>query len=143
MAEGLARVRSALRCLSTDPASFGLIHADLNPGNFLFGDGRIAVIDFDDCSFGWYLYDLAIPLLAMRKLTPDLAVEAQLCEAFLSGYERVRRLSAAETALLPAFMTYRQLVLLYFYTTSTNKRVQGWAPGPIAASLHRLEAKLL
>jgi Ser/Thr protein kinase RdoA (MazF antagonist) len=36
---------------------FGLTHGDLMPDNVLLQDGVPHVIDFDDCGFGWYLYD--------------------------------------------------------------------------------------
>ncbi len=39
--------------------SFGLIHYDLHVGNFLFHKTSATMIDFDECGFGYYLFDLA------------------------------------------------------------------------------------
>jgi Ser/Thr protein kinase RdoA (MazF antagonist) len=55
--------------------SFGLIHADLIAKNLLWqqddtGQTRTAALDFDDCAFGYYLYDLT-PLLWNLKAEPD------------------------------------------------------------------------
>ncbi len=39
--------------------SFGLIHYDLHPGNFLFDGSQARMLDFDECGHGFYLFDLA------------------------------------------------------------------------------------
>lgn len=39
--------------------SFGLIHYDLHVGNFLFHKDRANMLDFDECGYGYYLFDLA------------------------------------------------------------------------------------
>ena len=36
-----------------------MIHYDLHVGNFLFDHDNANMIDFDECGFGWYLFDLA------------------------------------------------------------------------------------
>ena len=57
-----ARLQNAEKQLGTGADAFGFIHGDLSFGNVLF-DKEIAVpIDFDDCGFGYYLHDLAVPL---------------------------------------------------------------------------------
>lgn len=54
-----ARVRSQLAAYPAGSATFGLIHYDLHVGNFLFDESRATMIDFDECGFGYYLFDLA------------------------------------------------------------------------------------
>jgi Ser/Thr protein kinase RdoA (MazF antagonist) len=41
---------------------FGLIHADLHLDNALFWRDDVRIIDFDDCGFGYWLYDIAVSL---------------------------------------------------------------------------------
>jgi Ser/Thr protein kinase RdoA (MazF antagonist) len=41
---------------------FGLIHGDLIFQNVLFHQGEARAIDFDDCGFGYFVYDLSILL---------------------------------------------------------------------------------
>ena len=41
---------------------FGLIHCDLRLANLLIDGKTVKVIDFDDCGFGWYMYDAATPI---------------------------------------------------------------------------------
>ncbi len=55
-------VRVATRELGAQPDTFGLIHADLHQENYLFHGGMARAIDFDDCGWGFYLYDLAVTL---------------------------------------------------------------------------------
>ncbi len=54
-----AAVESRLRQQPRGAETFGLIHYDLHAGNFLFHDGVANMIDFDECGWGWYLFDLA------------------------------------------------------------------------------------
>ena len=61
------RVRRRLAALPQTPATFGMIHADLHLGNCLFRN-RVAIpIDFDDCGFGWFAYDLAVVLASVER----------------------------------------------------------------------------
>lgn len=48
-----------LQAYPKTPETFGLIHYDLHAGNFLFHDGVANMIDFDECGWGYYLFDVA------------------------------------------------------------------------------------
>ncbi|GEN35216.1 phosphotransferase enzyme family protein [Aneurinibacillus danicus] len=87
---------------------FGLIHADLRLANLLVEDGIIKVIDFDDCGFSWYLYDLATALsfIEHKEYVPDLI------QAWLSGYKKIRSISVEEEAEIPTFIMLRRLLLV-------------------------------
>lgn len=54
-----AVIHNRLENFPRTPDTFGLIHYDLHPGNFLFQENAAHLIDFDECGFGWYLFDLA------------------------------------------------------------------------------------
>jgi Ser/Thr protein kinase RdoA (MazF antagonist) len=108
--EGIAM---ALRCLDRDPATFGLIHADLHPNNVLLaaepGDGEgLAAIDFDDAAFGWHAFDIAVALSNdwMSPRLPDLQA------ALLAGYREHRRLDERTESLIPMFLLARGLSLI-------------------------------
>ena len=66
------------------------------------------LLDFDDCGFGWFLYDLAA---ALSFIETDPAVPA-LQQAWLEGYRQVRELSAEDIAMGPAMILLRRMVLL-------------------------------
>ena len=101
----IARVQAAEQALSRDPATFGLIHADLHQYNLLFARDTIRVIDFDDCGFGPLLYDLAVPLYIVRGRADYPALRA----ALLAGYRRVRPLAPAHAALIDTFIALRHI----------------------------------
>ncbi len=52
-------VRTRLQQYPRNMDSFGLIHYDLHVGNFLFQENSANMIDFDECGFGYYLFDVA------------------------------------------------------------------------------------
>jgi len=80
--------RALKRYESKFPYKQGMIHADLHFGNLLLSQGRIAMIDFDDCGFGFHAYDLVVP--------------CRHAEAIL-GKRRRRELSAFREALIEGY----------------------------------------
>ena len=96
---------AALRRLGQSPANFSLIHADLHPGNVLVDGRQLTVIDFDDCGFGWHLYDIAVALKAHQTAPRFPQIQA----AFLAGYRRHRDLTEQAEALIPMFLLIRAL----------------------------------
>jgi len=87
---------------------FGLIHADVRLANLLAHGADIQVIDFDDCGFGWFLFDLAT---AVSFIEHDPAVP-ELCDAWVGGYRRVLPLPAADEAEIATFVLLRRLQLV-------------------------------
>ena len=89
--------------LGKDPNHFGLIHSDLSFGNVLFTTDAVMPIDFDDCGFGYYLYDLAV-ILAGPWEKPGFQ---QRREALLQGYRERRELLEEHLSLIPILMAMR------------------------------------
>lgn len=111
---GLDIVRSATRELSAQPGAFGLIHADLHQENYFFHAGAARAIDFDDCGWGFYLYDLAVTLSELEELPQYTALRAALVEA----YGRLRPLPERYESYLAAFRVLRKLQLLLWILES-------------------------
>ena len=101
-AEAVAR---QLRAYGHGAARFGLIHADLRVANLLVSDGGLAVIDFDDCGFGWFAADFA----AAVSFIEHSEVVPSLFEAWCRGYGS---LAAAERAVMGALLVMRRMQLL-------------------------------
>ena len=59
LSEACDATRARVVAFGKAPDRFGLIHADMLPENILVTSGGPQVIDFDDCGFGWFLYDFA------------------------------------------------------------------------------------
>lgn len=92
-----------LRSIGRGPDDYGLIHADLHRGNFLFEGDQIKLIDFDDCAFAPYAYDF-VPLLAFQIQQPDYLDQR---EAVFAGYESVRPLPPHTRELIRPLIRWR------------------------------------
>jgi Ser/Thr protein kinase RdoA (MazF antagonist) len=113
--EVLGRLDAVLRRRLADfgdsPDRFGLVHADMRLANLLVdpaAGGRVHVIDFDDCGFGWFMYDLGSSLSFIEH-DPQVP---ELIDAWVTGYLRVGSLTADEVAALPSFVLLRRLLLV-------------------------------
>lgn len=103
-----SRLRLALHAYGRGPDRYGLIHADMRLANLLVDDGRVTLIDFDDCGFGWFLYDLAASL-SFIETTPQAAA---LRRCWIEGYSAIRPLSADDLGMIDAMVLLRRMALL-------------------------------
>jgi len=100
--------------LSTLPKAtdnYSIIHADLHAGNLLVDelpDLSYTIIDFDDCGFGWHMYDMAVTLFYTR----DFSGYHHCYDAYVAGYQSVRTLNDESLRLLPLFTLIRGLAIL-------------------------------
>ncbi len=91
------------------PDRFGLVHADMRLANLLIGpDGTVHVIDFDDCGFSWFGYDLAASL----SFVEHEPVVPELVGAWFDGYREVTPRGVVEEALAGTFLMLRRLLLV-------------------------------
>jgi Ser/Thr protein kinase RdoA (MazF antagonist) len=104
-------VDRAKRELGTGPDVFGLIHADLHQENYLFHQGRVRAIDFDDCGWGHFVYDLAVTLGELQHLPDSDALRAGL----LRGYRAVRPLPPEHERYVEVFAGLRVLKLTLWF----------------------------
>lgn len=91
----------------SSPDDFGLIHADLRLANLLVDRDKLALIDFDDCGFSWFLYDFAaaISFIEHEPYVPELRA------AWLEGYASVAALPADAEMRLDLFVMLRRILL--------------------------------
>ncbi|GAB3900497.1 hypothetical protein GCM10027612_62250 [Microbispora bryophytorum subsp. camponoti] len=104
-----AELRRRLERFGKGSDRYGLIHADLRLANLLV-DGRAgtSVIDFDDCGFGWYLYDFgaAVSFIEHRPEVPHMA------ESWVRGYRSLLDLPKEDEAEIWTFIMFRRLLLV-------------------------------
>jgi Ser/Thr protein kinase RdoA (MazF antagonist) len=102
------QARQVLDELGQGPDACGLLHADLSlgaEGNVLFAGGEARPIDFDDCGFGYWVYDLAVPLAHWRLEESWPRIR----DALLDGYSQVRPFPAGQLVHLDLFMVARHV----------------------------------
>ncbi|MEM1346536.1 MAG: phosphotransferase [Pseudomonadota bacterium] len=123
-----------LSAYGKSPERFGLIHADLRLANLLIDEtGHIGVIDFDDCGFGWFLYDFAaaVSFYEHEPFIPDVQA------AWLAGYREVADLAPEDEAMLPTFVMLRRLLLTAWLashaeTPTAQELGNGYTEGTVA-----------
>ncbi len=115
-----ARLRDRLAAFGTGPERYGLVHADTRLANLIVpdsadGTGSVAVIDFDDSGFSWYLYDVgtSVSFFEHQPQVPGLV------DSWLSGYRRVADLPAADEAEIWTFILFRRLLLVAWIGSHT------------------------
>lgn len=97
-----------LAAYGKDVERFGLIHCDLRLANLLVDGKSVKVIDFDDCGFGWYMYDAATPV-SFYEHEPQVP---DLLESWKKGYRRVIELKPRDETEIPTFIMLRRLLLV-------------------------------
>ncbi|WP_135556592.1 phosphotransferase enzyme family protein [Paenibacillus cymbidii] len=112
-------LKAHLANLPVTSNNFGLIHGDINVGNFTIDDAdEITLFDFDECQYSWYAEDIAIQLYYLlyvfgegskseRKVQYDLFMEH-----FVRGYEEDgRRLPDGWKQQLPLLLRLREIIV--------------------------------
>lgn len=91
--------KHVMSSLGKGPDAYGLIHADLYPENVLFRAGKAYPIDFEDCGYGYWIWDIAVALCpwAWNKDWERMR------DAFREGYTQVRALPQAQWSQLDLF----------------------------------------
>ena len=91
-----------------DQADYGLIHADTIRSNIMMDHNEPVIIDFDDCGFGFRLYDLA---LLLSKSYGNSEFEF-LGQCVMDGYRQFRPLGPDSWNQILQFILLRNLILL-------------------------------
>lgn len=116
----LARATDALaarlHAYGTGPQVFGLIHADLRLANLMVDGDRLTAIDFDDCGYGWWAYDLA-SALSFIETDPRLP---DLISAWVAGYTRIASLRPEGRAMIPSLIFLRRVLLTAWLATRAD-----------------------
>lgn len=117
------RARRDLIAYGKPPHAYGLIHADFLTDNLILDKDRIKLLDFDDCGFGWHLFDLATIFLFFRGADTYDTIR----KAVIEGYRAVRALPDEQLAHMPLFYLVRSFTYLGWvhtrYETSAAKEL--------------------
>ena len=121
------RARNAMSSLGEGSDAFGLIHADLYPENILYSRGQAFPIDFEDCGFSWWIWDIAVALCTWAwKKNWEL-----MRDAFYEGYTAVRSLPEEQWRLLDLFIATQYGTMLLWasaFLANDPKRADEYVP---------------
>lgn len=105
MQEARRYAREKLSDYAAGGGDQGLIHGDPLRENILFDGHHAHLIDFDDCGFGFRLYDLGA---ALSQNLEEPALRA-IATGLVEGYATERSLTEADLGMLPVFVMLRTL----------------------------------
>jgi Ser/Thr protein kinase RdoA (MazF antagonist) len=119
--------KQVMRALGKDSDAYGLIHADLYPENVLYKAGNAYPIDFEDCGYGYWMWDIAVALCKWAW-GQDWK---RMSDAFREGYRQVRSLPEAQWAQLDLFVATQFATMLLWaseFLKHDPKRVAEYTP---------------
>jgi Ser/Thr protein kinase RdoA (MazF antagonist) len=134
-----AHLRARLAAYGKSENRFGLIHADMRLANVLADGDRLALIDFDDCGLGWFMYDFAA---AVSFLETDERLPA-FRDAWLRGYTAMRPLESGDIDILGTMILLRRMALLAWIGIHADTGLARAHVATFAADTLRLAEALL
>lgn len=134
-----AALRRDLAAYGSGRDRYGLIHADMRLANVLVDGDRLALIDFDDCGYCWFMYDFA----ASISFHEDDPRVPEWRRRWLAGYGSVAALADADIAALDTMIMLRRMALLaWIGSHAETPLAQGHAPRFAAVTARLAEAYL-
>jgi len=100
--------KDAMANLGKGSDAFGLIHADLYPENVLFKAGQAYPIDFEDCGYGYWIWDIAVALCTWAW-KPGWE---RMRDAFYKGYQEIRTLPSEQWEMLDLFIAIQYATMV-------------------------------
>jgi Ser/Thr protein kinase RdoA (MazF antagonist) len=98
-------LRTAVQSVPEETLDRGVCHGDLHGGNLHIHEGIVTHFDFEECAFGYRVYDLAT--FKWGACRGDSGIERWA--AFIKGYLSVRSLSDADLSLVNTFAVIREI----------------------------------
>jgi Ser/Thr protein kinase RdoA (MazF antagonist) len=126
LARATTALAAKLHAYGTGAETFGLIHADLRLANLMVDGDRLTAIDFDDCGFGWWAYDLA-SALSFIETDPRLP---RLIAAWVRAYTRIAPLRPEDRAMIPSLIFLRRVLLTAWLSTRADSDTAATLGGP-------------
>jgi len=94
-----AEIGQQLACLESKSPLWSVCWGDPHSGNVHFtDDNQITLFDFDQCGYGWRIFDLA----KFLQVSLNAGINRQVRDAFFQGYQQIQLLTEAEMSCLQA-----------------------------------------
>lgn len=133
-----------LKALPQNRDNWGMIHVDIHRGNFHINEGEIALFDFDDCQYSWYVHDIAMAFFYALPHNCDETGQIekghQFLKSFLTGYRREASIDSADIQKIPLFLKLRELELYALIKRSFDlNNLDPWCSSYMKNRKYRLE----
>lgn len=129
--------------------TYGLIHGDINVGNFLVNGQKLTLFDFDECQYSWYIEDIAIQLFYMVYVNLNDSIDERNCQAqrfmqyFLKGYKKHFSIDEESLKYISLFLRLRELIVyIGIHRSFDLLNLDSWTAGYINESRSRIEKGL-
>jgi Ser/Thr protein kinase RdoA (MazF antagonist) len=121
------------------PRRQGLIHADLHFGNLIRSGKTLGAIDFDDCGYGFHVYDLVVPYLSAEGMVANKKRLPEYKNALIEGYKTRRAWDQHDEAIFEHLVMARRLLMLgWLDSRSDNPRLKKYLKKAVARALKHL-----
>lgn len=111
------KLHAAMPAIAHENGAFGICTGDINFRNFHINDrNEITLFDFDQCGYGYRAFELGKFLSAMHPLED----KNRCMEAFLNGYQSIRKLSETEVQAIPYFEILAIIWVLTIYVDNAD-----------------------
>ena len=128
------KIRGRLLDYGKSEKRFNLIHADMRLANLLIDQESTRLIDFDDCGFGWFMYDFASAI----SFIEDSPMVPYFKSSWIKGYKSVRELSVEDEKEIDTFIMLRRMALLAWI----GSHIEAPEPQQLSARFAETTAKL-
>ncbi|APO43084.1 hypothetical protein BS614_02725 [Paenibacillus xylanexedens] len=126
------RLINEISALPKEKNTYGLIHGDISPGNYLNDGDKAFIIDYDEVEYSWFVSDIATPLfyeipipwVVSGDVRKEIA-KRYYCN-FLNGYCKEYTLSQSQLNKVPLFINLRQARVLAALYRSRDFNAPDW-----------------
>lgn len=136
-------------CIHRTKENFGLIHGDINVGNFFYNQGEITLFDFDECQNSWFVEDIAIQLFYTVYVYGDDCMEERNSKAmefmqnFLKGYKSEADIDVEMLKQIPRFLLLREMIVhVGIYKKWDLESLSGWYEDYFRYSSERIRKRI-
>ncbi|UCG03745.1 MAG: phosphotransferase [Candidatus Heimdallarchaeota archaeon] len=122
----IIEIFQSLKSLPKTKDSYGLVHSDLHPGNFLIRNKAITgILDFDRTCYKWFISEIAValyyplyhsPLNADKNQQEDFLLN--FIPKFWEGYKSENFLDSQWLSTLNTFVKVRDAILFLYFPRS-------------------------
>lgn len=117
--QAIAKIKQELACLEQTSPLWSVCWGDPHSGNVHFTkDNQITLFDFDQCGYGWRMFDVA----KFFQVSLNAGIKRKVRDAFLIGYQQIQKLTDAEISSLQAL--------------TQTAHIWNWAISINAATIH-------